>query len=183
MIAYIARKTRDKGAIDMLLGFEAAKRQVPNMRLLFIGPDESDGEIERLRECRPELFESVIECGTVMNHEEYLLVSDVLCLPSYREGFGTVVLDAAALGVPSVGSHIVGLVDSIVADRTGLLFSAGDVQQMANCLCKLQSDHDLLRLLGFEARRRVKDHFSSETMTRLLADFYRDRLQALSPTS
>lgn len=181
VVAYIARKSRDKGALDMLMGFEVAKRQAKNMRLLFIGPDESDGEIDSLRASRPEFFESVIERGAVMNHEEYLLVSDVLCLPSYREGFGTVVLDAAALGIPSIGSRIVGLVDSIVENRTGLLFALGDTQQMADCLCRLENDRGLLRRLGSEARQRVEASFSSETMTRLLADFYRKRFQALGP--
>ena len=178
MLAYIARKTLDKGAIDMLMGFELAKRQAPNLRLLFIGPDESDGEIERLRECRPELFESVIERGAVTNHDEYLLMSDVLCLPSHREGFGTVVLDAAALGIPSVGSRIVGLVDSIAEDSTGLLFPVGDTQRMADLICELESDREKLRCLGFEARRRVEGNFTSKTMTRLLRDFYRKSLQA-----
>ena len=178
VLAYIARKTLDKGAIDMLMGFELAKRQAPNLRLLFIGPDESDGEIERLRECRPELFESVIERGAVTNHDEYLLMSDVLCLPSHREGFGTVVLDAAALGIPSVGSRIVGLVDSIAEDSTGLLFPVGDTQRMADLICELESDREKLRCLGFEARRRVEGNFTSKTMTRLLRDFYRKSLQA-----
>lgn len=178
VVAYIARKTLDKGAIDMLKGFELAKRQAPNMRLLFIGPDESGGEIEHLRESRPELFESVIERGAVMNHEEYLLLGDVLCLPSHREGFGTVVLDAAALGIPSVGSRIVGLVDSIAENSTGLLFPVGDMQRMADLLCKLEADRKMLGCLGLEARRRVEVNFTSEAMTRLLACFYRKCLQS-----
>lgn len=178
VVAYVARKSRDKGAIDMLHGFEIAKRRAPHMRLLFIGPDESNGELESLRQSSPDLFEFVIERGMVSNHEEYLLISDVLCMPSYREGFGSVVLDAAALGVPAVGSRIVGLVDSIAENLTGLLFPAGDVQCMADLLFILDSDRERLRCMGQEARRRVEAHFTSEAMTSSLARFYREQLGA-----
>lgn len=173
VVAYIARKSPDKGAIDMLRGFAQARAGAPHLRLLYIGPDESNGEIDRLRHDSPELFESVIERGTVMNHEEYLSASDVLCMPSYREGFGSIVIDAAALGVPCVGSRIVGLVDSIAEGSTGLLFDAGDTAGLADLLRKLDRDRALLRRLGQQARLRVEMHFSSEAMTRSLADFYR----------
>src|SRR5690606_10017067 len=69
VIAFIARKSRDKGALDMLKAFAKAKENAPNMWLLFIGPDESAGEIDRLRETEPMLFDGVVERGTVSNHE------------------------------------------------------------------------------------------------------------------
>lgn len=176
VIAYVARKSRDKGAIDMLHGFQIAKRRAPHMRLLFIGPDESNGELESLRQSSPDLFDSVVERNMVSNHEEYLLISNVLCMPSYREGFGSIVLDAAALAVPSVGSRIVGLVDSIAENSTGLLFPAGDVRCMADLLCILDSDRECLERMGREARRRVEAHFTSEAMTSLLVRFYYEQL-------
>jgi glycosyltransferase involved in cell wall biosynthesis len=172
VIGYIARKSLDKGAIDMLRGFEIAKKRSPNMRLLFIGPDESDGKIEMLRAARPELYELVIESGAVNNHEEYLLACDLICLPSYREGFGSIILEGAALGVPSIGSRIAGLQDSIVDNQTGILFPAGDIEQMADCLCTLEGNRPLVSLLGFEAKKRARKYFSSEIMTKLLQDFY-----------
>lgn len=181
VIAYIARKTRDKGAIDMLRGFHLTKNKCNNARLLFIGPDESNGEIASLRISHPELFESVIERGSVSNHEEYLVASNVLCLPSYREGFGTVVLDAAALSIPTVGSRISGLIDSVVDQSTGLLFPAGDLQKMSDLLCMLKNDSDYLIRLGNEARLRVEQNFSSVYIARLLAELYREQVTRLSP--
>lgn len=177
VIAYIARKTRDKGAVDMLRGFQLAKTNNPNMRLLFIGPDESGGELDLLRITEPELFELVIERDSVTNHEEYLLASNVLCLPSYREGFGTVVLDAAALSIPTVGSRIVGLIDSVADESTGLLFPVGDLQRMSDLLCLLNVNREMLARLGFEARRRVEEHFSTERMSHHLINFYREQLE------
>ncbi|MGV3727533.1 glycosyltransferase [Hydrogenophaga sp.] len=176
VVAFIARKSRDKGALDLLKAFALARNGLPYMRLLFIGPDESDGELERLRRDEPTLFEAVIERGTVHNHEEYLLASDVLCLPSYREGFGSVVIDAAALGVPCVGSRIAGLVDSVDDGKTGLLHPAGDISRLAELLQLLQSDRVLLEQLSIQAVERTRTYFSSDVMGRLLVDFYRTQL-------
>lgn len=174
--AFVARKSRDKGAMDMLQAFAVARAKAPHMRLLFIGPDESAGEIERLRKATPQIFEGVIERDTVFNHEEYLLASDVLCLPSYREGFGSVVIDAAALGVPCVGSRIAGLVDSVAEGETGLLHPAGDTQRLAELLITLDQDRERLERLGQQARTRVHTHFSTAIMGQLLIEFYRSQL-------
>ena len=180
VIAFVARKSRDKGALDMLQAFALAKAKSPNMRLLFVGPDESAGEIERMRKVTPHIFEGVIERGTVFNHEEYLHASDVLCLPSYREGFGSVLVDAAALGVPCVGSRIAGLVDSVVDGETGLLHPAGDISRLAELLTTLERDRVLLKQLGEQARARVLAHFSTAHMGELLVDFYQSQLAGRS---
>ena len=178
VLAFIARKSRDKGALDMLNAFALARADAPDMRLLFIGPDESAGELDRLRRDEPHLFETVIERGTVSNHEEYLLASDVLCMPSYREGFGSVVIDAAALGLPCVGSRIAGLIDSVDEGNTGLLHPAGDIAGLAELLLRLHSDRALLKELGQKARARTQAHFSSVVISQLLVEFYRAQVSA-----
>lgn len=183
VIAYIARKTRDKGAIDMLRGFHLAKSKCQNLHLLFIGPDESKNEIALLRHKEPWLFESVIERGPVSNHEEYLLASNLLCLPSYREGFGTIVLDAAALSIPTIGSRISGLIDSVADQSTGLLFPAGDFQKMSDMICMLSSDRAMLSQLGNEARLRVELNFSSVRMAHLLSEFYSEQFSLNKETN
>lgn len=179
VISYIARKSRDKGAIDMLRGFALAREAAPHMRLLYIGPDESNGELDELRVSQPNLFVSVIERGSVTNHEEYLLLSDVLCMPSYREGFGSIVIDAAALGVPCIGSRIVGLTDSVVDGVTGLLHEAGSVMELSSLLLRIDEDRSLLERLGFAACERARTDFSSEIMTRHLIEFYLSAAKAI----
>lgn len=172
VVAFVARKSRDKGALDMLQAFARARAVAPHMWLLFVGPDESGGEIERLRRETPHIFEGVIERDTVFNHEEYLLACDVLCLPSYREGFGSVVIDAAALGVACVGSRIPGLVDSVVEGQTGLLHPAGDIVYLAGLLRTLDQDREQLKQLGQQARARAQTYFATAVMSQLLVAFY-----------
>jgi len=181
VVAFIARKSLDKGALDMLWAFANAREKVDHLRLLFIGPDESNGAIEQLRVNNPEIFIGVIELGLVGNHEDYLLLSDVLCMPSYREGFGSIVIDAAALGIPAVGSRIIGLVDSIKDGVTGILFSVGNTIELANLLIALDSDRMFLANLSSAASERVRAYFSSEVIYSYLSEYYKVQLKNVNP--
>jgi len=172
VFAFIARKTRDKGAVEVLKAFAAVSRIHPNARLLFVGPDESGGEIEGLVKSDPELFNNVISVGQVENHELYLAISDVLCLPSHREGFGTIVIDAAALGIPTIGSNIPGLVDSIEDGKTGLLFPAGDVDALAGIMAQFLENPGKYGKMRLSAKARVHEFFTADLLYDALKGLY-----------
>lgn len=171
VFAFVARKTRGKGAIDMLKAFFSVSVVSRNARLLFVGPDE-DGEIERLHKANPELFVNVIDVGHVSNHEVYLAITDVLCLPSYREGFGSIVIDAAAMGVPTIGSCIPGLIDSVVDKQTGMLFSAGNLDEMVKLMLAFVEDPQMRQTMGSCAKARVDEFFTADRLYAALKEFY-----------
>lgn len=172
VFAFVARKTRDKGAFDVLKAFAAVSKIHPNTRLLFVGPDESGGEIKGLSKSDPELFNNVLNVGKVANHELYLAISDVLCLPSYREGFGSIVIDAAALGVPTIGSNIPGLVDSIEDGQTGVLFPAGDVDALAGIMVDFLENPGKYEKMRLSAKARVDEFFTADLLYEALKSFY-----------
>lgn len=172
VFAFIARKTRDKGAIDILSAFAKIVRTAPNLRLLFVGPDESNGEIAKMLGADKMLARAVLEVGQVDNHELYLAISDVLCLPSHREGFGTIVIDAAALGVPAIGTRIPGLVDAIEEGETGMLCPPGDVQALAASMEAMQHDPEQRLKMGEQARSRVERLFSADVLYQALRAKY-----------
>lgn len=172
VFAFIARKTRDKGAIDILKGFQTVRNAFPQTKLLFVGPDETGGEIDEIYRSNPEFFNNVIDVGRVNNHEFYLAISNVLCLPSYREGFGTIVIDAAALAVPTIGSNIVGLVDSIEDGKTGVLFPAGDLSELTKAMLSFLENPDRRVQMGLAAKQRVEAYFTADQLYNSLKDFY-----------
>jgi len=171
VFAFIARKTRDKGAIDMLKAFSSVSAASKNAKLLFVGPDE-DGEIQRLRKTNPDWFVNVIDVGHVSNHEVYLAVTDVLCLPSYREGFGSIVIDAAAMGVPAIGSRIPGLTDAIVDQQTGMLFAVGNLDELTNLMRAFIENPHLHQTMGERAKARVVESFTADGLYDALREFY-----------
>jgi glycosyltransferase involved in cell wall biosynthesis len=80
---------------------------------------------------------------------------DLLCLPSRREGFGNVVLEAAASGIPAVVSNATGCRDTVVDGRTGWVVPVGDEERLAQVIKVAASDRDELRRRGRAARQRA----------------------------
>jgi glycosyltransferase involved in cell wall biosynthesis len=168
LIVYLGRVTRDKGVLDLARAFAGLAAPAA---LLVAGPDEG-----RLREAIAQA------CGTRRAHlhfvgytpapERYLAAADVLCLPSYREGFGSVIIEAAAAGVPSVASRIYGVVDAVVEGETGLLFQPGDVDDLRRQLAALLADPALRARLAGAARARALAEFSQQRLTEALERFY-----------
>jgi glycosyltransferase involved in cell wall biosynthesis len=171
VFSYLARKTKAKGALDILLAFHEISLIYPQVHLLFIGPDE-DGLISDLKKTKPYLFHRVIELGHVDNPELYLAITNVLCLPSYREGFGSVVIDAAALGVPTIGSRIPGLNDSISDNETGILIKVGDTIELETKMKLMIEKPDLVEQMGYNAKNRVKQYFTADKLYQELKGFY-----------
>lgn len=171
VFAYIARKTQAKGAVDILKAFSIVSAKFETAKLLFVGPDE-DGEVAQLRKSNPEFFYNVFDIGHVENHEVYLARANVLCLPSYREGFGSIVIDAAAMGIPAIGSRIPGLTDAIVDGQTGVLFPSGDVDKLVQLMIDFIKNPELLQTLGERAKLRVTQFFTADKLYIALKDFY-----------
>lgn len=172
VFAFVARKSRDKGAIDILKAFAQVVPAYPRARLLFVGPDESAGELSMLKATTPLLFKNVVDIGLVENHDLYLSISNVLCLPSHREGFGSIVIDAAAAGVPAIGSRIVGLVDSIENGKTGILLPPGDQKMLVLAMLAMLENQQHCKEMGLAAKRRVESHFTADKMYASLREFY-----------
>ena len=106
------------------------------------------------------------------SHEIYLGASDVLCLPSYMEGFGSVVIEAAAIGVPTIGSNIPGLVDSISDGETGILFPVGDVKKLAEIMTGFAQHPGNYAEMRINAVSRVRAYFSADQIYAALKDCY-----------
>lgn len=171
VLLFVGRIVRDKGVVELVNAFNRILVNVSNAYLLFVGPQELS------------LSELGITEGTVLDQrvkftgytdrpEKYMAVSDVLCIPSYREGFGTVVIEAAAMGLPAVGTNIYGLSDAIVDRETGLLVEPKDIDQLVNALLQIINDGDLRKVLGQNAQQRAIQHFSSELINKQVVQEY-----------
>ena len=77
------------------------------------------------------------------------------------------------MGVPSVASHIYGITDAIIDNKTGLLHKPGDIRVMINYLERLAKDEKLLKDLGKEAKKRALRDFDSNLLVNYWLDFYK----------
>ena len=169
VIVFVGRVTRDKGIVELVAAFS----QLQNAALVLVGPLEPERDplpAETLDTI--ERNHSIHAVGYDPEPESYLAFADLLCLPSYREGFGIVVIEAAALGVPCVGTAIIGLSDAVMDGNTGLLVPPKDVPALAAALGLLLNDDSLRTAMGAAARKRVVRDFDAEKLEAMLLQEY-----------
>lgn len=166
---FIGRLTIDKGVLDLACAFSCL--DVEHVYLLFVGPDEQNMQTAVIH-ISGKNSQNVYFLGHTNEPESYMAAADIFCLPSYREGFGTAVIEAAAVGVPAIASRIYGITDAVVEGETGLLHEPHDINSIKNCMEKVMNNQALRLKLGEQARERVIKDFSSQLVTQAWVNFY-----------
>ncbi|MCS6293165.1 MAG: glycosyltransferase, partial [Nitrospira sp.] len=168
---FVGRLTRDKGVFDLVEAFTTVAATNPRVELWLVGPDE-EGLSEQL-ECRSRRGIGRMRwLGQTSQPERYMSGADVLVLPSYREGFGSVVIEAAACAIPTVAYRIDGVIDAVVEERTGLLVERRNVDAFAAAMLALSLDPARRNQLGRQALDRAAKEFSSPAVTAKWTAFY-----------
>ncbi len=169
VFVFLGRLNSDKGIHDLINAFILT--DLKSAYLLLVGPDE-----ENISSKFKGNQSNIIFSGLISSPQDFLAVSDVLCLPSYREGFGNVVIEAAATGVPSIVSNIYGLSDAIVLNKTGLAHKPHDVQEITKLMKSLFNNRKLVMDLGEAAKKRAISEFDSKILVKHWKIFYNHNL-------
>ena len=169
IFVFLGRLNSDKGIHDLINAFILT--DLKSAYLLLVGPDE-----ENISSKFKGNQSNIIFSGATSSPQDFLAASDVLCLPSYREGFGNVVIEAAATGVPSIVSNIYGLSDAIVLNKTGLAHEPHDVQEITKLMKSLFNNRKLVMDLGKAAKKRAISEFDSKILVKHWKIFYNHNL-------
>jgi glycosyltransferase involved in cell wall biosynthesis len=173
VLLFVGRIVKDKGVVELVEAFKKviAEHKSSNLYLLMVGPQElSTDELDIVPNSA--VNQKIIFTGYTDVPEQFMAVSDVLCIPSYREGFGTVVIEAAAMGLPTIGTNIYGLSDAIIDGETGLLVEPKNVSELMQSLDNIIHDDALRNTLGKNAQTRALRDFSNEVVNRLVIEEY-----------
>jgi glycosyltransferase involved in cell wall biosynthesis len=171
LLLFVGRLNRDKGVLDLARAFVALGSFGVPVRLMFIGGDEGQMR-QQIESIVDGVRDKVAFIDFTPQPEEFMWAADVLCLPSYREGFGSVVIEAAAAGTPAVGSRIYGLTDAIADGVTGLLHEPGNVGDIVQKLRRMIGDPDLRNRMAEAARHRAAAEFDQSVITAAILDRY-----------
>lgn len=162
VFGFAGRITRDKGINELMTAFET----IPyiNKKLVLIGTIEQEETLDPQLLHKARNNPHVIFIPSVSDIERYYAMMDVLVLPSYREGFGNVVIEAQALGVPVIVSDIPGPIDAMEAGVTGLVVSVGDVIALRMAMEMLLKDPAQRQKMGDAGYRLVSEKFEQNTL-------------------
>ncbi len=164
VIGFVGRLARDKGVAELAAAWRALRGTWPAARLLLVGPVDERDPVEPA--VLAELAEDprVHAAGRVGDTPALYAAMDLVCLPTYREGFPNVPLEAAAMGLPVVASRIPACEEAVVDGTTGTLVPPGDSSALVAAIAAYLSDPGLRRRHGRAARERVLADFRPQTI-------------------
>lgn len=168
---FVGRLQPEKGIRELCEAFLAAAKLCPQLHLTLVGPDEAGME-KYVRTVLSEASKNLHWVGFTDKPEEYMAASDFLVIPSYREGFGSVVIEAAACGIPSIGTDIYGLSDAIIHGKTGFLVPVGSVKALEATILRLAHDAGERKRMGECALVRVLKQFRQDILVDDLLEYY-----------
>jgi glycosyltransferase involved in cell wall biosynthesis len=177
LLLFMGRLNREKGVLDLAEAFATIAAHNHDAILLIVGPDEGEILQDMRRRCAS-YDDRLKSIGYTPHPERYMAAADILCLPSYREGFGLVIIEAAACSVPAVASRIYGVTDAVEESVTGLLHEAHNSRDLAEKLSQLLQNPSQRLNMGIAGLARVKRLFAREQLTSAMLGMYRHLLEA-----
>ncbi len=169
---FVGRLVADKGIEELTEAWRRVAAALPTARLLIVGPEEPrdpvpPGVLERLRADPRVRF-----TGFLSDVRGAYGAADVVVLPSRREGFPNVPLEAAAMSLPVITTNATGCVDSVEDGATGRVVPVNDAAALATAMLDYGRDADLRQRHGAAGRHRVVEWFRPERLWRGVLEVY-----------
>jgi glycosyltransferase involved in cell wall biosynthesis len=161
VIGFVGRLTKDKGVCELVQCFQILQREGRAIHLLVLGDFESGDPVGR------ETVEwistnAAAHClGFVPDPKPYYRLMSAFVFPTYREGLGKVLLEAAAAGAPVVSTKVTGVVDIVQDGLTGILVPPGDAPALARAVGRLLDEPETAARMARAAQRMIREHFDN----------------------
>ena len=176
VVLFLGRLNVDKGIPELAQAFVNLAEQAEDVVLILVGAEENF-PFARVQEICGIHHDRLRRVSFTTTPERYMMAADIFCLPSHREGFGQVIIEAAACEVPSVANAIYGISDAVEDGKTGLLCQTGDIAMLTQYLLMLVKNTELRVAMGKAARERAINLFSSQKITDGMNAIYKELLE------
>ena len=153
-----------KGQDVLLEATSIVKKVFPTVKVLFAGgvAERQQDDYRKLLEYvhEHELTDNVEFLGNVDDVPSFLNSIDICVVPSRSEGFGLALVEALAMGVPTIASDIAGPKEIVENEGIGVLFKSGDSVDLANKILRTIDDYESIRITVWENKDSIKDNYS-----------------------
>ena len=183
VLGFVGRIVRDKGIVELAAAWAQVRERFSDLHLLLVGPFEEQDPIPQPIRRQFETDPRVHLIGADWNTPPLYSIMDLVTLPTYREGFPNVPLEAAAMTVPVVATRVPGCVEAVVSGITGMLVPPRDPSALAQAITRYLEDSQLRREHGIAGRQRVLLNFRPEDIWAAMYEEYRRLLFLHMPQS
>ena len=172
---FVGRIVRDKGINELAEAFSRINEEYPKTRLWIVGSREDS--LDPISDRTSQILEhhSSINCvGLKVGNEllAYYAAADCFVFPSYREGFPNTVLEAGALGLPSIVTDINGSREIIIEDENGTIIPPRDTEALYKAMKRMICDRAWRERMAEKSREMVGSRFEQSFVRKCLYDFY-----------
>lgn len=177
---FVGRLVGDKGINELVFAFDKLQKEYTNIRLILVGNKES--EIDPLAAVTEQMMQhnpAIEEVGPMFGDKllAYYAASDCFVFPSYREGFPNVVLEAGAMGLPSIVTDINGSREIIKSGENGLIIPSKDKDALYLAMKEVILNHKQTEYWATNARPMIESRFEQSYVQHCLYDFYEEILK------
>jgi glycosyltransferase involved in cell wall biosynthesis len=176
VVLFVGRLVAEKGVEFLIQAFHEVVKKIPDAKLVIVGGGPKENELKSLQrrlQTKNVFFVERVENRLMPN---IYVGCNVLVVPSLREPFGNVVLEAMASGRPVIGSYVGGMKDTIVHGETGYHVPPGNTKMLSDFLLEILSDESLSVKLGKNARKRVLENYDSKIIAKRVEKIYTDAI-------
>ncbi len=176
-LIFVGRLVRDKGINELVEAFGQLNKEYPDTRLLLVGSLE-----QALDPLLPVTHERIMHgpsieaVGEQSDVRPWLAASDALVFPSYREGFPNVVIEAGAMGLPSIVTDINGSREIIIEGKNGTIVPPRDAKSLLQAMRRLVLDKPMASRMASVSRQLIASRFEQSYVRQCLKDYYKEIL-------
>ena len=175
VFVFIGRLVADKGINELVRAFLSL--EIPNCKLLLVGPYETEDPLQPETLKAIQQNDSILSVGFQHDVRPYLVISDCLVFPSYREGFPNVVMQAGAMGLPSIVTDINGSNEIIIEGFNGTIVPSKNVTALLRAMIRIKEDETWRNQLQSNARSSIISRYEQELVWEALLIKYKEFLK------
>ena len=172
---FVGRLVGDKGINELIAAFVRLNKEHPETRLVLVGPEE-----EKIDPIKPETSveikrnPSIEAVGSQSDVRPFYALADALVFPSYREGFPNVVIEAGAMGLPSIVTDINGSREIIIEGENGTIIPSKDTEALYQAMKRFVENPEDVKRMADKARPLIASRYEQSYVRQCLKDFYKE---------